>query len=239
MKGGMIKAAFGGLVLVAAAGIALVEGRIHRSLRDEWGRAQGRQEEVARLKKLNQVLAAAIERLAALPPPKPAPALPPLRAHPLERQPHVALAAGFLPTAECRNRGLGTARNAFETYLWALDHGDVAALAGVLSLDDSARGKVEALFASLPEASRMKYGSGEQMFATVFAYAHPLSFDGLQIVGETMDQPQADVLATQWQFPRGQIRDHRVSLTLTAEGWKWPVREDDVAAALALITDPR
>jgi len=37
----------------------------------------------------------------------------------------------------------------------------------------------------------------------------------------------------------GQIRDHPVPLDLTPAGWKWPVTDGEVIAALGLIIAPR
>lgn len=64
-----------------------------------------------------------------------------------------------------RNAGHTTPETALETLLWASQTGDLDTLARSYAFNDAAKAKADALFATLSEDMRMKYGTPERFFA--------------------------------------------------------------------------
>jgi hypothetical protein len=170
--------------------------------------------DLVRVQRDNADLAAAVARLA--PSPRAAPAARQARA---VRGP-VPLAPGFKGRADLENVGTAAVEDAFQTFLWAIDHGEAGALEKVIVLSDAARAEINEAFARLPVAEQEKYGSAAQMFALLYVYSNPLVLSGLEIGNPSATGPDQTTLETKWQFPAGQIRDHPIPLYRTAEGWK-------------------
>ena len=72
-----------------------------------------------------------------------------------------------------RNRGQATPYEAFLTYGWALDTGDAAALAKILSYDEKGRETIRVLHASMPASIRTQYPTPEEFIVFLFL-AHTL-----------------------------------------------------------------
>lgn len=206
---------------------------LHRSAARE---AAALQRENTRLRQ------AAIERHRAAPTPSPVPAPP---------SPGVAVPAGSraavpeesqplsAPAPNYRNEGQATARAALQTFAWACDQGDAAAVARLITFDDAARAKAIVWFDSMAPASRPKGATVEAMAASV-----------LTLAGMALPFPSSDILE---HVPLEEISESRARLRLpglarngtefqrTSEGWKYAITEsmvDDYVARTARARQP-
>jgi hypothetical protein len=84
-----------------------------------------------------------------------------------------------------RNVGRDTPRAAFQTLVWAAMKGDEQALAGALTMPDSARQKADALLARLPDGARKKYPNAESLAAIAVA-GEMLKGGALELSGHTL-----------------------------------------------------
>jgi hypothetical protein len=130
-------------------------------------------------------------------------------------------APGFKPASEWRNSGNTTPSQAYETYVWATDHADMGVLASVLGITPEEKGKIAAIFSSLPDDARETYGSPEMMFALLYANRNPVWFSAMDVSGEMVQFGGAATrLTVELQYAGGQIREHEFYLASSANGWK-------------------
>jgi len=143
-------------------------------------------------------------------------------------------APGFKSASEWRNLGNTTPSHAYETYVWAIDHADMGALAGVLGITPEQKAKLTAIFSSLPDDARETYGSPEMMFALLYANRNPVWFSAADVSGET---PQfggaATRLTVDLQYAGGQIREHEFYFARSADGWKKYLPDEEVDYTLS------
>ena len=130
-------------------------------------------------------------------------------------------APGFKSASEWRNSGNTTPSHAYETYVWAIDHADMGALASVLAITPEQKAKLAAIFSSLPDDARETYGSPEMMFALLYANRNPVWFSATDVSGEILQFGGAATrLTVDLQYPGGQIREHEFYLARSGDGWK-------------------
>ena len=211
-------------VALAAMAVFFWARRSDSALRWEVAGLENRRADLSRLQRDNEGLASAIARLEALP-------AKPQRA-PRPQPAPVVLPPGFKHLGELQNVGAATPAAAFESYLWALDHGEPGELAKLLVLSDAARAQLEASFARLPAREREKYATAQGMFALIYAEAAAPRFIAVQTGDESSLGSNQVALETKWQFPLGQIRDHPVPLYHTAEGWRVIVPDSKVESVI-------
>lgn len=132
----------------------------------------------------------------------------------------VPLAAGLTPVESLGNAGRATPRAAFATQLWAARTGDVALEASAIMLSPEGRARLEALMAALPDDVRARYEPPEKLMALALADSpHPVG--GMQVLGETTQDPDDVTLQTAWQHADDSLVHHSdVQMHLTADGWK-------------------
>ena len=130
------------------------------------------------------------------------------------------LAAGLTPVESLGNAGRATPRAAFATQLWAARTGDVALEASAIMLSPEGRARLEALMAALPDDVRARYEPPEKLMALALADSpHPVG--GMQVLGETTQDPDDVTLQTAWQHADDSLVHHSdVQMHLTADGWK-------------------
>jgi len=130
-------------------------------------------------------------------------------------------APGFKSASEWRKSGNTTPSQAYETYVWAIDHADVGALSGVLGITPEQMSKLTAVFSSLPDDAQETYGSPELMFALLYANRNPVWFSAMDVSGETVQFGGAATrLTVDLQYAGGQIREHEFYLAHYTDGWK-------------------
>jgi RNA polymerase sigma factor (sigma-70 family) len=145
--------------------------------------------------------------------------------------PPVVLATGLKSADSCTNAGRATPRAAFETYTWATNGGNVAAVADLVTLPPEARAKLEQIFAQLPPDAQAKFGSPDQLIATVLASTTP-PVVGLQVMREsagavapgfdsatTGSSSDYRTLHVQLQFFDGRVRENDVVFQQVGQDW--------------------
>jgi hypothetical protein len=143
-------------------------------------------------------------------------------------------APGFKPVSEWRNAGITTPSEAYETYVWAVDHADMGVLAGVLGLTPEEKAKVTAIFSSLPEDTQATYVSPEMMFALLYANRNPVWFSAMDVAGEEAQfGGSATRLTVDLQYAGGQIREHEFYVARSADGWKKYISNEEVDYTLS------
>lgn len=63
------------------------------------------------------------------------------------------------------DHGLGTPRDAFLSYVWAADSGNVQALAAIFTYDEAGQQAIKRIHASMPESVRQQYRTPEEFMA--------------------------------------------------------------------------
>jgi hypothetical protein len=142
-------------------------------------------------------------------------------------------APGFKPASEWRNSGNTTPSEAYETYVWAIDHADMGVLAGVLGLTPGEKAKVTAIFSSLPNDARATYESPEMMFALLYANRNPVWFSAMDVAGEKVPSGEYAILTVDLQYAGGQIREHEFYVARFADGWKKFISSEEVDYTLS------
>jgi hypothetical protein len=146
------------------------------------------------------------------------------KATPTER-----LAVGrTVPAAEWKNAGNATPAAALETALWAGAGGDIEAFAKMIMLiDGRTQRAAQALWESVPEATRAEYGTPERLIAFLTVKDIPLGavqvrqFNDLQVWPMGPAQ-QMQVMLTQSD---GKQKDTSLLLVNPGGGWKLVVME--------------
>ena len=143
-------------------------------------------------------------------------------------------AAITLPEQNWKNVGRTTPAAALETALWAGAGGDVEAMAATLVLDGAAREKAGALFASLPETERTRFGTPEKLIAALSLKDLP---GGLTVGSATVGEDRAKILL-RTQRGTGSVmvfKEVEITLRRSPEGWGLVVPDgavDNYAAVL-------
>lgn len=136
-----------------------------------------------------------------------------------------------------RNRGQATPHDAFMSFAWAGDSGEVDALAQLLWFDPDVRPKAEAVLASMPASLRANYDTPEKLFALIYAAEAIIA------------PPPAPDLIEHWAV--AELAAGRVALRRpgskpgidyhqyqqTGDGWKYVVPEVAVQNMPAVLTN--
>ncbi len=83
---------------------------------------------------------------------------------------------------EMRNVGRTTPVATGETFVWALQHGEIEAAAALMVFPPAARARMEAIVAALPESVRAQYDTPEKLMAFVMAGSPGVA--ALRVLGE-------------------------------------------------------
>jgi hypothetical protein len=134
-----------------------------------------------------------------------------------ETPPPRAVSAAPQAPVGYRNEGQSTPQAAVQTFAWACERGDTAAVAVLIYLDQDQRRQAESFMATLPEERRSRWQSVEEMAAELFilsSLARPL--------------PAADVLAAAPVETTGDDRatiltPHPIQLRKVDGAWKYQV----------------
>ncbi len=132
---------------------------------------------------------------------------------------------GFIAVQDLANVGTANVHDLFETYLWAVDHLDTAALARVLFLPPELRKKLAAFYAALPPEEQARYGSADGIYALIYAASiQPTYYSGIQVASpEPPPGPAGNFSPIQanYEYSDGRIRTHSDWYSVrTAAGWK-------------------
>ena len=116
--------------------------------------------------------------------------------------------------------------------MWAAAGGNLEALATTFVLEEGARTKAAAVFATLPEAARAQYGTPEKLIAALFiAKDLPLSVK----LGGVVAGPESTKLLLQVQTAGGGSQQTNILLRAEPDGWRVIVAEDTVGKYAAML----
>lgn len=146
--------------------------------------------------------------------------------------PKHSLIGNTVPALHWINAGVGTPDAAFETALWAAGGGDIESLAGLLIFDEKARGKAEAIFATLPSGIKQELATPERLIALLVAKDAPLG--SAQILTQSSNSTGAQI-NVQLSDESGKSRQVQLTLRAEKESWRFvvpPTAVDRYAAQL-------
>lgn len=122
-----------------------------------------------------------------------------------------------LDASEWKNAGDHEPAAAIETALWSAAHGDIATLAGMLTISGDTRERATELIAALPPALRGEVATPEQLVAVLTANAIPL---GTANVAAQFDYPPGARLVLQLTDADGKSRETLISLQASEGRWR-------------------
>jgi hypothetical protein len=125
-----------------------------------------------------------------------------------------------------RNVGRDTPRAAFQTLVWAAMKGDEQALAGALTMPDSARQKADALLARLPDDARKRYPNAESLAAIAVA-GEMLKGGAIELPGHTLTDVTNAIVQIRTQ---GGAKEVKLPMRLGPGGWQFVVPERAIDA---------
>jgi RNA polymerase sigma factor (sigma-70 family) len=129
----------------------------------------------------------------------------------------------LLPVAAWQNRGTSTARDALESYLWAVEQVDAEVTAKTIGFG-TLRPEVEAYFNGLSDAVREKYHTPEELWAAVLTGApHGPAITAFQILSQRPEPtlgPNFVELRVRTQKAGGAFEEGDIRLELTPDGWR-------------------
>ena len=119
-----------------------------------------------------------------------------------------------------QNVGQGTPAAALQTLFWAALKGDDQVIARTVAWDETVRPQVQALIDRLPEVSKARYSTPEQLWALIFS-RQALDVSAIQIVETAMKDAANASLAVKG-LTTGDIH---LSMHLGPSGWQLRVGE--------------
>ncbi|MBI5382623.1 MAG: hypothetical protein HZA31_12040 [Opitutae bacterium] len=131
----------------------------------------------------------------------------------------------LVPASAWTNAGRATPQAALESMLWAATQGDITVLCNALDFQASRR-QLDAMFATLPEATRAQYGTAEKVFGTLLAAHITRAVDAMgEVVMPSLNSGSSDraTVIAQLQAPDNQIRDRTYLFARSADGWRMVV----------------
>jgi hypothetical protein len=131
----------------------------------------------------------------------------------------VPAAKGETLAKDWRYSGSATPKDALISVLWAASRGDIDDLAGLIGFAPEVRGRVEAVFESLPAQSRLEYGSPERVVATFISGTFPKDASGATFVDADEDGAESSV-DLRVSRSDGQSRTNEYRLDHAPGGWR-------------------
>ncbi len=136
-----------------------------------------------------------------------------------------------------RNRGQATPHDAFMSFAWAAEAGEIQALSKLLWFDREVLPKAEAVLASMPPSLRRDYDTPEKLFALIFAadaiVAPPPAPDLIE--GWTVVELAPGRTALRAPGAKPHVDYHQYQQT--GDGWKYVVPEVAVQHMPAALTN--
>lgn len=141
------------------------------------------------------------------------------------------------PRRAWRNAGQMSPEATIETLVWATSSGSVENLKSTLLLSPSDEAQVASLYAGLPEATKVGYGSPANLFATLLTAKMPTDLSDYEILDQREQNGGLEVnlvLTTGWREGSGK-RAITLLLQHQATGWKIQVPTSQVKAVLGMV----
>lgn len=119
--------------------------------------------------------------------------------------------------ARATNAGRATPAAAYETFYWALEHGDIKLLAEDTAYDDDGRAILRKIFEALSREAQAFYGTPEIMAAAVGSYTNRMPVTQLEILGSKSAGPDAVMISYR---RNGERADRSIPMVNGDDGWK-------------------
>lgn len=124
-----------------------------------------------------------------------------------------------VPIAAHQNLGQATPAAAFQTFVWALAHDDLAALVPLLHLSPVGREQLRKIWSELPAESRARFQQPEQIVMMLLAL-DVLDEEAFAIVGEKLG-PAGERLLRVSRFKHGVMQgEKRIPMRQGPGGWQ-------------------
>ncbi|MDO8541363.1 MAG: hypothetical protein Q7S40_13065 [Opitutaceae bacterium] len=133
---------------------------------------------------------------------------------------------------EMRNVGTATPAAAAETFVWALQHGNIDAAASLIRFAPDARARMDGILASLPESFRAQYPTPERFLAFIMAGSGGAA--ALRVLGEKVEGDRA-VHLLEVQIGDGRTRHDSILFHREPNGWRRVIPLKTVEAVAAYI----
>ncbi len=138
-----------------------------------------------------------------------------------------SLPVRLVPAADWKNAGRATPSAAVETVLWGAAGGDIESVGSAIEFTASAREKAQAMFDRLPEESRAKYGSPENLMALLLAKDVD-KVSGMQVLGTRELSPDNVGMRLRFGNELGQTKEQSLLLHRANDGWKILLTDDPI-----------
>lgn len=123
----------------------------------------------------------------------------------------------LVPASGWKNAGRDSPEAAAESFMWASDSGDLAALANTILLDATAREKASAILARLPDSARATYDTPEKLVALLLA--RDTDARAMQVLGANTAGDDA-LVSLRLQKDDGKTKDEGYQFKRTSDGWR-------------------
>jgi hypothetical protein len=148
--------------------------------------------------------------------------------------------SGLTPIGSLNYVGQATPLAAVESSLWAIYHGDVDKLATMIALTPDGAKAAASLFANLPEDTKARLQTSENMMALLVAYAY--NAVGYQVLESNQKGDDRGTWTVQAVVQLEDGRTSRPNVTLQTSNGNWQVQFDENAvrqfATVLGVTDP-
>lgn len=124
------------------------------------------------------------------------------------------------PASAWKNSGRATPSTAAETMMWAVDSGDIDALANSITLDQAVREKAQAILARMSEEVRRTYDTPEKLVALLLAREGDVR--AMQVLGERKAGDEA-LVNLRLQKDDGKTKEEGIRFRRTSDGWRMTV----------------
>jgi hypothetical protein len=131
--------------------------------------------------------------------------------------------------------GQATPDDTLESVLWTARTGDTEHLADLIDFEPGAKAKAEALFASLPDAARVQYGSPAGIVAALIAAQMPTDYAAMAAVARSEPVPGVALVRLRLLDGSGVQSDHDFKLLSAAGAWRLAVPESVVDSGVAQV----
>ncbi|HVS51808.1 MAG TPA: sigma-70 family RNA polymerase sigma factor [Opitutaceae bacterium] len=130
--------------------------------------------------------------------------------------------------------GSATPSATAQSIAWGLQHAEFKRVAELLAFAPADREKLAAFIASLPDDTRAKYGTPEQIVALAMA-GSPRPIAAVQLLKRDQPDPNTEVQTVQWQYQDGAVQQNELKFSRDGDGWKQVVSSATVDRVIAFL----
>jgi hypothetical protein len=118
-----------------------------------------------------------------------------------------------------RNAGRSTPDDTLHSVVWAAMNGEVDALMPMLAFEPENQAQADALFASLPEETRVQFDNARKLIATMISGRMPTNLKRANVIDETVES--SDVVAVKFNLKQGSEKAREATFRFQRSGPEW------------------